>query len=125
MSSQSKVETTAAKIILRYLNSQLIENYNTATDWFDLYGKDSDDTEYDIERSMCSSLSPCTLTNKYILVNLYAWIRYHHRLRGANGGDTLEFGFSEPKLTFICDHDALLRIGIKSLSRISQDGSQT
>ncbi|PIL22599.1 hypothetical protein GSI_15288 [Ganoderma sinense ZZ0214-1] len=107
MSSTGRVETTAAKIILRYLNFQLAENYATASDWFDLYGEASGDTEYDVERS-----------------NLYAWIRYHHRLRGTNG-DILEFSFSEPKLTFICDHDALLHVGIRSLSHKSQDGLTT
>lgn len=46
----------------------------------------------------------------------FAWASYTANSRGRNSA-TLKFTFNPPLLNFVCDHDALLTINIKSVQK--------
>ncbi|KAM5534949.1 hypothetical protein V8D89_011322 [Ganoderma adspersum] len=92
MSSPNQTAITAAQEILE-------RNHATALKWFEVHGKDKQDWEWD---------------------NWYAWARYRYQVGGPDD-EMFEFAFSKPTLSFICDHDALLHVGIESVSKVTPD----
>ncbi|KAI0770368.1 hypothetical protein C8Q74DRAFT_1275033 [Fomes fomentarius] len=84
-----------AEITHEYLVSQIITNYAAATKRLDRLYKGS---------------VPLSEEKRISL----AWASYTAHPRGRNGA-TLAFTFNAPKLDFICDHDALLKINIRSV----------